>query len=88
MTRHRAALRAVRSDSDVWVTGTDAGGAPAAAHWNGTGWAVTALTVTGGVGAPAVTSAAVADSNTEWAVGYQWDGPTGQSAPIAFRITG
>ncbi len=79
---------AARSGNDVWVTGTDANGAPAAAHWNGSGWSVTPLTVSGGVGMPIVNSVAVADANTEWAVGSQWEGTTGQSAPIAFRIAG
>jgi hypothetical protein len=75
-----------RSATDVWVAGGDSAGAPAVAHWNGSAWSVTPVTATGGVGAPALTSVAIVDANTEWAAGYQWDGTTGQSSPIAFRI--
>jgi hypothetical protein len=28
------------------------------------------------------------DATTEWAVGTQWDGTTGQSSAIAFRVVG
>jgi hypothetical protein len=77
-----------RSSSDVWVAGANAAGAPALAHWNGSGWSVTAVTVTGGVGAPGLTAVSVADATTELAVGYQADGTTGQSASIAFRVAG
>ena len=68
--------------------GNGLAGAPAVARWNGTNWSVTPVTVTGGVGLPALTSITTADATTEWAVGYQWDGTTGQSSSIAFRITG
>jgi hypothetical protein len=83
-------LRSVtaRSGNDVWVAGSDADGAPALAHWNGTAWSVTPVTVTGGVGQPLLFAVTVADATTEWVVGSQWDGESGQSAPIAFRITG
>ena len=77
-----------RSDSDVWVAGSDANSAPRVAHWNGSAWTVTPVTVTGGVGQPALTSITTADANTEWAVGSQSDGATGQSGSIAFRIAG
>jgi hypothetical protein len=77
-----------RSGTDVWVTGSDATGAPALAHWTGNGWSVTPAGVTGGVGTPALTALTIADPATEWAVGYQWDGTTGQSSSIAFRVTG
>ena len=77
-----------RSSTDVWVAGSDAAGAPALAHWNGSGWSVTTVNVTGGVGAPGLTAVTVADAGTEWAVGYQADGTTGQSASIAFRVAG
>jgi hypothetical protein len=77
-----------RSATDVWVAGSDAAGAPALARWNGAGWTVTPVTVTGGVGAPALTQITVADPTTEWAVGYQADGTTGQSSSIAFRVVG
>jgi hypothetical protein len=83
-----AASVVARSANDVWVAGFDPAGAPAVAHWNGSGWLVTPVTVTGGVGAPALTSITVADATSEWAVGSQWDGTTGQSSSIAFRITG
>jgi hypothetical protein len=77
-----------RSSTDVWVAGGDAAGAPALAHWTGTGWSLTPLTVTGGVGTPALTAVTVADAATEWAVGFQSDGATGQSSSIAFRVVG
>jgi hypothetical protein len=77
-----------RSSTDVWVAGADANGAPALAHWTGNGWSVTPVGVTGGVGSPALTAVTIADAATEWAVGYQWDGTTGQSSSIAFRVTG
>jgi hypothetical protein len=77
-----------RSSTDVWVAGSDAAGAPALAHWTGSGWSVTPVTVTGGVGSPALTAITIADATTEWAVGYQADGTTGQSASIAFRVAG
>jgi hypothetical protein len=79
---------AARSANDVWVAGFDPAGAPAVAHWTGSSWSVTPVTVTGGVGSPALTSIAIADPTSELAVGYQWDGTTGQSSSIAFRITG
>lgn len=77
-----------RSATDVWVAGGDATGAPALAHWTGDSWSVTPVSVTGGVGAPALTDVTIADGTTEWAVGYQWDGDTGQSSSIAFRVVG
>jgi hypothetical protein len=85
-----SALQSVtaRSSSDVWVAGSDAAGAPAVAHWNGSAWSVTSVAVTGGVGAPGLTAITVADATNEWAVGYQADGTTGQSASIAFRVAG
>jgi len=79
---------AARSGTDVWVTGADAAGAPALAHWNGTGWSVTPVSVTGGAGTPALTTVAVVDPTTEWAVGYQQDATTGQGSAIAFRVAG
>jgi hypothetical protein len=81
-------LRSVsaRSATDVWVAGDDTAGAPAVAHWNGSAWSVTPVTVTGGVGIPLLASIAVVDANTEWAAGYQWEGTTGQSSGIAFRV--
>ena len=79
---------AARSGTDVWVAGGDANGAPAVARWNGSGWTVTPVSATGGVGASALTKIAVAGPVTEFAVGYQSDGTTGQSSSIAFRITG
>jgi hypothetical protein len=83
-------LRSVsaRSATDVWVAGSDAAGAPALAHWTGSGWSVTPVTVTGGPGTPALTAVTVVDATTEWAVGYQSDGTTGESASIAFRVVG
>ena len=63
-------------------------GAPALAHWTGSVWSVTPVPVTGGVGSPALNTVTIADATTEWAVGYQWDGTTGQSASIAFRVAG
>jgi len=85
-----ASLQSVtaRSANDVWVAGGTASGAPAVAHWTGGGWSVTPVPVSGGVGSPALTSITVADAATEWAVGYQADGTTGQSSSIAFRIAG
>jgi hypothetical protein len=82
-----------RSSSDVWVAGSDAAGAdgigqPRVAHWNGTAWTVTAVTVSGGTGAPWLSAVTVADAGTELAVGYQSDNTTGASAPIAFRVAG
>jgi hypothetical protein len=77
-----------RSSTDVWVTGGDSTGAPALAHWNGNSWSTTSVTVTGGAGTPALTAVTVVDATTEWAVGYQADGITGQSASIAFRVNG
>jgi hypothetical protein len=79
-----------RSATDVWVTGAtaDAAGTPALAHWNGTTWSVTPVTVTGGIGMPLLTAITAADATTEWAVGTQWDGTTGQSSSIAFRVAG
>jgi hypothetical protein len=77
-----------RSANDVWLAGFDPSGAPAVAHWTGSGWSVTPVSVTGGVGSPALTSITAADATSEWAVGYQWDGTTGQSSSIAFRVTG
>ena len=79
---------AARSATDVWVCGSDSSGAAAMAHFNGTSWSTTPVTVTGGVGLPLLNAVAVVDPNTEWAVGSQWDGTTGQSSAIAFRITG
>ena len=61
---------------------------PALAHWNGTSWSVTAVSVTGGVGCAGAHAITVADATTEWTVGYQADGTTGQSASIAFRVAG
>jgi hypothetical protein len=75
-----------RSANDVWVAGGDSASAPAVAHWNGSAWSVTPVPVTGGVGMPFLQSVAVVDANTEWAAGYQWEGTTGQSSAIAFRI--
>jgi hypothetical protein len=85
-----AGLRGVtaRSGTDVWVAGSDAAGAPALAHWTGTGWSVTPVAVTGGVGTPALSAVTTADAATVWAVGSQWDGATGQSSSLAFRSTG
>jgi hypothetical protein len=77
-----------RSGTDVWVAGTDAAGAPALAHWNGTGWSVTPVSVSGGVGTPALTTVTAVDATTEWAVGYQQDATTGQGSAIAFRVAG
>jgi len=77
-----------RSSTDVCVAGGDAAGAPAVAHWNGNSWSVTHVSVTGGVGSPGLTAVTVTDATTEWAVGYQADGTTGQSASIAFRVAG
>jgi hypothetical protein len=85
-----ANLRGVtaRSATDVWVAGSDTAGLPALAHWNGTSWSVTPLIVNGGVGTPVLTAVTAVDGGTEWAVGAQSDGTTGQSAGIAFRVTG
>jgi hypothetical protein len=77
-----------RSATDVWVAGGDATGAPALAHWTGDGWSVTPVSVTGGVGTPALTDVTIADGTSEWAVGSQWNGTTGQSSSIAFRVVG
>jgi len=78
-----------RSATDVWVTGAaDDPTKPALAHWNGTTWTVTPVTVTGGVGIPTLGAMTTADATTEWAVGNQWDGTTGQSSSIAFRVVG
>jgi hypothetical protein len=77
-----------RSGSDVWVAGSDSTGLPALAHWNGTAWSVTPVTVNGGVGSPALTAVTAAGAGTEWAVGAQSDGTTGQSSAIAFGIAG
>ncbi len=77
-----------RSAGDVWVAGADASGAPALAHWNGASWSLTTVTVTGGTGLPALSSVAVAPGGTEWAVGSRWDGTTGNSTPLAYRVTG
>jgi hypothetical protein len=79
-----------RSATDVWVTGAaaDDPSRPALAHWNGTTWTVTPVTVTGGVGIPTLGAITTADATTEWAVGSQWDGTTGQSSSIAFRVVG
>jgi hypothetical protein len=77
-----------RSSTDVWVAGADANSAPALAHWNGTAWSVTPVTVTGGVGLPLLDQVTVVDATTEWVVGSQWEGTTGQSSAIAFRIAG
>ncbi|GAA3341199.1 hypothetical protein GCM10020358_31640 [Amorphoplanes nipponensis] len=85
-----AGLRGVtaRSATDVWVAGFDAASLPAVAHWNGTTWSVTPLPVTGGVGTPLLTAVTAADADTEWVVGAQSDGTTGQSSGIAFRVDG
>jgi len=77
-----------RSSNDVWVAGADANGTPALAHWTGAGWSVTPVSVTGGVGLPSLAQVTVVDAATEWAVGSQWDGATGQSSAIAFRVVG
>jgi hypothetical protein len=77
-----------RSSGDVWVAGGDTTGAPALAHWNGSSWSVTPVAVAGGVGAPGLTAITVANATTEWAVGYQADGTTGQSSSIGFRVVG
>jgi hypothetical protein len=77
---------AARSSSDVWVAGFDPSGRSAVAHWNGSAWAVTTITVTGGVGDPSLSGIAAADANTVWAVGSQSDQTTGQFAPLAFRV--
>jgi hypothetical protein len=77
-----------RSSSDVWVTGFDSSSRPAVAHWNGSSWSVSLVTVTGGPGSPLLEAIAAPDAGTEWAVGAQSDGATGQSASIAFRVTG
>jgi hypothetical protein len=79
-----------RSATDVWVAGAaaDSAATPALAHWNGTTWSVTPVTVTGGVGMPLLSAITAADATTEWAVGSQWDGTTGQSSSIAFRVVG
>ncbi|WP_433303761.1 hypothetical protein ACQP2F_12945 [Actinoplanes sp. CA-030573] len=79
-----------RSATDVWVTGAAADDAnkPALAHWNGSAWTVTPVAVTGGVGIPTLGAITTADATTEWAVGSQWDGTTGQSSAIAFRVVG
>ena len=77
-----------RSSQDVWVAGSDANDAPALAHWTGSGWSVTPVTVTGGVGLPLLSQVTVVNATTEWVVGSQWDGTTGQSSAIAFRIAG
>jgi hypothetical protein len=77
-----------RSAGDVWVAGSDASGAPALAHWTGASWSLTAVTVTGGTGLPALSSIAVAPGGSEWAVGSRWDGTTGNSTPLAYRVIG
>ncbi|MBB4764835.1 hypothetical protein ACFQFC_11535 [Amorphoplanes digitatis] len=79
---------AARSASDVWVAGTDSASLPALARWNGTSWSVTPVTVNGGVGNPELTAVTTVDGGTEWAVGAQSDGTTGQSSGIAFRVSG
>jgi len=58
------------------------------AHWNGSTWSVTPVTVTGGVGTPDLFALTAADIATEWLVGAQSDQTTGQSSAIAFRVTG
>lgn len=81
---------AARSATDVWVGGAaaDSTGTPALAHWNGTTWSVTPVTVNGGAGIPSLSAITAADATTEWAVGSQSDGTTGQSSSIAFRVVG
>jgi hypothetical protein len=41
-----------------------------------------------GTGLPALTSIAVAPGGSEWAVGSRWDGTTGNSTPLAYRVIG
>ena len=81
---------AARSGTDVWVAGAlaDDAGAPALAHWDGTGWSVTPAPATDGVGIPTLTAVTAADATTAWAVGARSDGTTGRSSAIAFRVAG
>jgi hypothetical protein len=78
---------AARSSSDVWVAGFDPAGQSAVAHWNGAGWTVTTITVTGGPGLPSLSAIAAPAANTAWPVGSQSDQNTGKFAPLAFRVT-
>jgi hypothetical protein len=85
------------SATDGWAVGGNGNGV--VQRFNGTRWSVVAspdLLDRGanswaglaGVDAAAPGAAFAVGSATVWAVGSQWDGTTGQSSSIAFRITG
>ncbi len=78
---------AALSPTDLWASGTDAGGALRFANWRGSGWSVQAAPSAGGSGSPMLTGMAAVAPGTVWAVGSVWDGTNGTGTPLVMRTT-